>query len=613
MCGIAGFYVKDPRGIDLEKLADELLLGIEHRGQDATGMLTITDGGAKVALAKDDIPATYFVQTREWLPKDVKTVLLHTRLATQGKPDKMENNHPVNFKSCFATHNGVIWNDDKLIQELDIERPAEVDSIAVPMLVATCGFSNALDNLPKLEGSWALAIVDPLTNPDELLLVRGSNSPLVVLNHPKIVIWASVQSAIKSAWEKAIGTPPAFNKYDYMDEGTAMVVDKEGNISETRFMEKPSFSGYRTSHWYRDDTEFERTFTGGSTKLCYECGTRQALFSVIDSILDKESRELTAWEVPLCWSCKEEYAGPGTLSYRFAGDDKVKLHNMKIGSKCYWCTRDNASMFTSSWNKVCEECVAFEKRHQQRPFASMKGSDPNTDTILEMKPGDPIPEEMAYAFQGCDACGGPLAEVIGEDGFAICWTCREGEMLGKARVSGVGTCMVCDNTVLAESIKDTVFGPACAVCRHTEESRAVPYAECLGCKVTFINTSLIDTTDGKFCKTCVDIDPSDIAKERDPFQNYIREAEMTTRLRFRACLETGWELNVPGHFVLWLLESCPASYFADPALAEVHVEAAKSYKENLAIIRELVQTGRDDLIEEIPLSAEAIGFLKERR
>jgi hypothetical protein len=612
MCGIAGFYVRNSEGIDLEKLTDELLLGIEHRGTDATGILTVTEGGHNVALKKDDIPASGFVQLRDWLPKGLKMVLGHTRLATQGLPKDMENNHPVQYRTCFATHNGMIYNDVEILKEFGPDvRPAEVDSIAIPVLIDSCGFEKALDTIEKLEGSWAIAVADPINNPDELLLARGHSSPLVFINHPKILIWASTKGAITEAWEKAIGTPPSFNKFDYLDEGCALVVDKDGVATEKKFMAARGW-GYNSRTWNISDDELDnmtgvqytsrpRSVNGETFDMCWECGEKVSYFTVTDSF-EAENGEITAWTVPVCYTCKEEYGGPGTLTYRFAGENKVKLHHMKRGDKCYWCTRDNASSFTSKWDKTCDECVAFHDK-EYREFCSLKGGDPNEATILALTAGDVIPEEMQYAFRSCESCGSNKCEVIGMDGFPICFTCREGETLAAYNEA---TCDLCGEVTLEGLIKQTMWGRACAMCRTTEKIKKQhpqgtkkSYDYCDDCQEAFIVSALVDTSDGLFCKTCVDKLPT--KEEPSPFGSYISEAELRMKLKFRACLETGWELNVPGHFVLWLLEECPDAYCADVALDDLRNEAKKAYPANLAIIEQLVRDGRDDLLDTVPL------------
>ena len=549
MCGIAGFYVRNQEGINLERLTDELLLGIQHRGEDATGLLAVTEGGQEVVLKKDNIPANFFVQMRDWLPKNLKMVLGHTRLSTQGDPKFMENNHPVQFKTCFATHNGMIYNDKEICDSVDDKRPAEVDSIAIPMLIAKCGFSAALDNIEKLEGSWAIAVADPVNNPDELLLARGHSSPLVFINHPKILIWASTRTAIAEAWEKAIGTPPAWTKFDYLDEGRALVVNSAGVVTEQKFMDARGW-GYNKRTWNISDEELDNMTGMGSyppkpvdqTDICWECGKTVAYFSVVDSFENTEKNEITAWSVPTCYQCKEDYKGPGSLAYRYAGDSKVKLHHMKRGDRCYWCTRDNATGFTAKWDKTCDECVAFHEK-EMKQVCSIRGGDPNEGAILALNPGDGIPDDIRYAFNGCEACGASEVVAIGIDGFPLCSFCFEGE--GAIRAKDTGTCDVCGETTLEGLLKQTMWGLACYSCRQTKviekQQARRSYDYCKECQEAFITSALVDTSDGLYCKTCVDkpvVVESDSGA--DPFGSYISEAELAMKLKFRACTETGW-------------------------------------------------------------------------
>ena len=200
------------------------------------------------------------------------------------------------------------------------------------------------------------------------------------------------------------------------------------------------------------------------------------------------------------------------------------------------------------------------------------------------------------------------AEVIGIDGFPLCFTCREGEKLG-SETDDIATCDLCGEMTLLGLLKQTMWGRACQPCRATNKAtkdkpkQRKAYDYCVECQEAFITSALVDTSDGLYCKVCVDKEPATCESDSgaDPFKGYISEAEMAMKLKFRACLETGWELNVPGHFVLWLLEECPDAYCADPALNDLRAEARKAFPENHAIITELVRCGRDDLIESVPL------------
>src|SRR5512141_3270945 len=85
MCGIAGFHVRDASKLrlDLSRLVEELLLGIEHRGGDATGYACLTEQGA-FQSQKASCDAWDFLKGCRPLPSGVRSCILHTRWATKG-------------------------------------------------------------------------------------------------------------------------------------------------------------------------------------------------------------------------------------------------------------------------------------------------------------------------------------------------------------------------------------------------------------------------------------------------------------------------------------------------------------------------------------------------
>jgi hypothetical protein len=224
MCGIAGIRVKDRHigTFPVDRFADYLLLGIEHRGRHATGFMSTNKDASKVVLDKAPIAASDFVYQRKFIPDDTQTVLLHTRWFTQGDPKYNENNHPVLYDTCFAVHNGHINNDAALFETMDIARSAEVDSIAIPASFSYHGMGNLDDlklTLEALDGSFATAAID-IEHPHRLILAKGKGSPLYILNHPKAIIWASEKSAIELAWGRVLGTPPKKNARWYRQRNT---------------------------------------------------------------------------------------------------------------------------------------------------------------------------------------------------------------------------------------------------------------------------------------------------------------------------------------------------------------------------------------------------------
>lgn len=238
MCGIAGFHVFGDYTVpNAHLLAAELLLGIEHRGQDATGYGWIMDDGTSL-IQKASMTAKKFVQECKPVPNDVRTCLLHTRLATNGSPAFPENNHPTVAGSMIGVHNGVVWNDDQMFTRTGAPRSGTVDSEVFPMLANHYGFNNISPWIEDVQGSFAIALADA-AQPGELMLVRGDHSPLFVYKTNKLVIWASTYITIKNAWAKCFGTPPAFKSVEEVAEGNALFYDKVGEDPERAFRFEP--------------------------------------------------------------------------------------------------------------------------------------------------------------------------------------------------------------------------------------------------------------------------------------------------------------------------------------------------------------------------------------
>lgn len=173
MCGIAAFSLSENSKQNARELAHALLTQIENRGSHASGFAYITDAG-KVGIYKNPKPGSQLPLAE--LPRNAKTVILHTRYATQGSPQNNRNNHPVvsTDKKIALVHNGVISNDYSLRDELGITAAhGEVDSLVIPSLIAQQG----VEGLSKLSGYAAIAWID--TSEDALLhIAKLKQSPV---------------------------------------------------------------------------------------------------------------------------------------------------------------------------------------------------------------------------------------------------------------------------------------------------------------------------------------------------------------------------------------------------------------------------------------------------
>lgn len=211
MCGIAGIKRLGDKPIP-EARVKSLLLGLEHRGKDATGIAIKKKND--VYIHKKPETAWQVVSSQpfdDFLDKhlpNADVVLLHTRAATLGSPYKSENNHPITAGRGVVTHNGMISNHESLFTQFHMERTAEVDSDVIRAIVDRNGFEKKplVADLNALRGSAAFAALHP-DWPDHLLFGRSGN-PLVFCFDPGFLMWASEKHALHAAlrpWQQQMG------------------------------------------------------------------------------------------------------------------------------------------------------------------------------------------------------------------------------------------------------------------------------------------------------------------------------------------------------------------------------------------------------------------------
>lgn len=196
MCGIAAFSMPAGSKQNARALAHALLSKIESRGHHASGFAYI-DANGNFGVYKQPKPGSQLPLHE--LPRNARTVILHTRYATQGHPNDNRNNHPVlsTDRSVALVHNGVISNDSALRGDLGITREAhgEVDSLVIPTLLAQEG----LAGLKKMSGYAAVAWLD-LNDTGYLHIARLKSSPAAYTwLYDGTFVMASTQSLLTSA------------------------------------------------------------------------------------------------------------------------------------------------------------------------------------------------------------------------------------------------------------------------------------------------------------------------------------------------------------------------------------------------------------------------------
>ena len=216
MCGIAGANLSPDENINAHDLSVALLLGIEERGRHATGAAFFDNGDPQVQ--KTNMPASEFVEYLD-MAAGTRNLILHTRWATKGSPNDNRNNHPIDVRGIVGVHNGMVWNDDEVFDQIGVEkRIAEVDSEAIfASLLYRDG--KITDTLSRIEGSAAVAWIDSYGDPEVLHVSRVSSSPLVYAwTEAGSFVFASTEHALRRGLA-AVGLSPAGGPYT-LSEGT---------------------------------------------------------------------------------------------------------------------------------------------------------------------------------------------------------------------------------------------------------------------------------------------------------------------------------------------------------------------------------------------------------
>jgi asparagine synthetase B (glutamine-hydrolysing) len=311
MCGIAGIkrYGTDPISVAEIEI---LICTNEIRGNHASGIALAQ--GDKIVIHKMPVPAWSFIRDNstkaflaEHLTEETETVLLHTRFATVGNPNKNQNNHPMFDGKVALVHNGGIRNADFLFKEDKYPRFAETDSDILRAIIAQHGFTAAAARqLARCSGSGAIAALS-CEYPGHLLLGRSGN-PLVVAHANDKLYFASTLAAIQKAvrpWEIHHGMfmrgPSRNFAYNNMADHTCYILKPDDTATHHEM--NIAGSGFVPPVYRSHDNYAEKMQVFQSAKssfkvytYCRECGTGNNKFS---------SQE---WKNLKCRQCGESFS-----------------------------------------------------------------------------------------------------------------------------------------------------------------------------------------------------------------------------------------------------------------------------------------------------------------
>jgi glucosamine--fructose-6-phosphate aminotransferase (isomerizing) len=182
MCGIVGATARR----EVSEILLEGLRRLEYRGYDSAG-LALIDNEHNLLLHKQTGKVAELENIQHLQPILGCTGIAHTRWATHGKPNKV-NAHPHTAGDRLAlVHNGIIENHEALrrqLQEMDCHPVSATDTEVVVLLLHQelergVSLREAMQAvIPRLEGAFALAVIDA-RHPDQVLAARRG-SPLVI-------------------------------------------------------------------------------------------------------------------------------------------------------------------------------------------------------------------------------------------------------------------------------------------------------------------------------------------------------------------------------------------------------------------------------------------------
>jgi glucosamine--fructose-6-phosphate aminotransferase (isomerizing) len=194
MCGIAGYSLNPESAASRTLAAQALLAGIAERGADAVGYASRSADGA-VAVTKLRGGASALLDEIA-VPAHAQQALIHVRDYTKGHPEVSGNNHPIRHGSVVGIHNGLIQNDDALLEQYGLTRhepEMTVDSEAIFALMEHRGHDPRA--LSEMRGAMAAAWLDE-RDPETLYLARGMARPLWIGQTDTDLYFASTQRAL---------------------------------------------------------------------------------------------------------------------------------------------------------------------------------------------------------------------------------------------------------------------------------------------------------------------------------------------------------------------------------------------------------------------------------
>jgi glucosamine 6-phosphate synthetase-like amidotransferase/phosphosugar isomerase protein len=254
MCGIAGYSLSTRSGVDRTLAAQSLLAGIAERGADAVGYAHRGPDDVYAVVTKQRTPASMLLERID-VPQSATELLVHVRDYTKGHPSIAANNHPVRHGPVVGIHNGIVLNDDELLEPLHCARSEPrmtVDSEAIFALAAHS--HNDPRALEELTGSMAAAWLDARV-PGTIFAAHGVGRPFWIGTDKHELFFASTRAALEVVERY---THVRLRKRE-LGDGTFLVIRDARLVREERF---------RPDRAYRDTVALPAVRAPGESASC---------------------------------------------------------------------------------------------------------------------------------------------------------------------------------------------------------------------------------------------------------------------------------------------------------------------------------------------------------